>query len=272
MLLHKGTAVGVDPACSGLNLLWSTGLLSGLIAAIFRLNWRGLFALCPAALLLALLGNSLRAAILFYPEAGIVSMPHILHSGIGLVVAGFVFLPLIRLARYFSRPAAIPGPTYMLPTWPLCVVGLLAGITPFISKLDTIVTTSSPIALTEYQGQALTQIPLTLGEEKFYGNFPGSIAIYEGEGFKLIIRKVSRATRKLHPASHCLRAEGFLVGEKSVVESDEGKWLEYFVERNGDKFRVRERVANSTLEKTGRKFPNGSGMRFSIPEKGRGRQ
>ena len=242
MLLHEGTTVGVDPACSGLNLLWSTGLLTGLIAAIFRLDWRGILALGPAALLLSLMGNSVRAAILFFPEAGIVAMPHSFHSGIGLVVAGLVFLPLIRLARHFSRPLAIAGTEFALPRWPMCVVALLAGIVPFFSERETSVGLPPSMTLTEYRGRALIPVPLTPVEEKFYGNFPGSIAIYEGDEFKLIVRKVSRATRKLHPAHHCLRAEGFEVAEKSVIESDDGKWLEYVAERDGEEFRIRERI------------------------------
>ncbi|MDE0836675.1 MAG: hypothetical protein OSA84_10030 [Akkermansiaceae bacterium] len=69
---------------------------------------------------------------------------------------------------------------------------------------------------------------------------------HEGHGFKLIVREVSRATRLLHPASHCLRAEGFAIGEKSQTTDDEGNaWLTYTASRNGGTWRVRERITRA---------------------------
>ena len=101
---------------------------------------------------------------------------------------------------------------------------------------------NNPPVLTSYQGTPVTRIALSPTEKNFYGNFPGSIAVYGAADFKLIVRQVNRATRKLHPASHCMRAEGFRIGEKRVVEENRKRWLSYSVTRGGDTFFVKENI------------------------------
>ena len=52
-----------------------------------------------------------------------------------------------------------------------------------------------------------------------------------------------RATLKLHPASHCLRAEGFGIGTETVVEDKDGtRWLSYKVTRNREVFQVKKQI------------------------------
>ncbi len=282
-LLCGGRVVGVDPACSGMNMLWSTGLLTALLAVVFSLRWRGVAALGIVALVLALAGNSLRAAILFFPEAGLVEMPHVLHAGIGIAISGGCFLVLIRLARKLfglllpavafgnaarCEPVGIGTARYdrsqspavgsrlphgkrqqatrsPKPAAALCltIAALLVVVASLFSVKETQKAEAIPNVLKSYQGTTVTRIPLTPAEGKFYGNFPGSIAVYEGEDFKLIVRQVNIATRKLHPASHCLRAEGFRIGEKTVEGKVGEHWLCYTVTRNSETFQVRERIS-----------------------------
>lgn len=248
-LLYEGTVVGVDPACSGMNMLWSTGLLTALLAAVFSLRWRNMFPLGIAALGLSLAGNSLRAAILFFPEAGIVEMPHLLHPGIGVVIAGGCFLVLMKLARRFSVRGALTlvGESSALGTHRPAVMLLItaAPLVLLASLFSGEITDQPPInppVLTSYQGTPVTRTDLSPTEKNFYGNFPGSIAVYGAADFKLIVRQVNRATRKLHPASHCLRAEGFRIGEKRVVEINRNRWLSYSVTRGGNTLFVKENI------------------------------
>ena len=244
-LFYEGRVVGVDAACSGMNMLWSTGLLTALLAALFSLGWRNLLPLGLAALSLALAGNSLRATILFFPEAGLVKMPHLLHPGIGIAIAGGSFLLLMKLARKLSPPGALPSggvcKTHALPA--LFGASILVFLTSLFSKNVTHPTPPEPPLLTHYQGAPLTQIPLTPAEKNFYGNFPGSIAVYESADFKLIVRRVNRATRKLHPASHCLRAEGFRIGEKTVIDEGRALWISYSAIRDSDSYLVTEHIS-----------------------------
>lgn len=108
------------------------------------------------------------------------------------------------------------------------------------------------MVLTSFQGVPVTRVALNEAEATFYRDFPGTIAVYESGHDKLIVRRVNRATRKLHPASHCLRAEGFRIGEETVVEDGEGRWVSYTVTRNGENFQVKEHV---TCPASGRSWP-----------------
>lgn len=259
-LLHEGRVIGVDPACSGMNLLWNTALLTGWLAAAFSLRWRSLFPLGSAALALALAGNSLRAAILFFPEAGIVEMPHILHAGIGIIIAGGCFLVLMKLARNKGLSSAArqsqPFPKSYLAAGAspsLLATALLVLLASTFSKSQNPQSLPEPELLTSYQGVPVTRLSLNEAEENFYRNFPGTIAVYEAGYDKLIVRRVNRATRKLHPASHCLRAEGFGIGEETVEEDGKGgRWLSYAITRNGEISHVKEHI---TCPASGRSWP-----------------
>ncbi len=261
MLLHGENVVGVDPACSGLNMLWTAGLFTGLLASVFSLTWRKIFPLGLAALMISLTANSLRASLLFFPESGLIEMPHILHPVVGLVIAAGALAGLAKLARFLAErncdlesataTAAesqdnSPGRSRFLNrgSFPmLTIAALCAAAAPLFSLTDASGKISNAPQIHQFEGQPVTQVALSAVEENFYADFPGSIAVYEGSGFKLTVRHVTRATRKLHPASHCLRAEGFSIGEKSTRTDDAGhRWLTYTARRNGSKWTVSERI------------------------------
>jgi exosortase/archaeosortase family protein len=248
-LLYGGNVVGVDPACSGLNLLWTSGLFTALLGTIFSLSWRKMFPLGFAALAISLLSNSLRASLLFFPESGLVEMPHILHPAIGLVFAGSAFWVLAKLARVLSNPKQHPiilPPSARRPL-ALTIAALCAAAAPSFSGTDIAQRSHNAPEIDHFYGHPITKIALSPVEENFYAHFPGSIAIYEGRDFKLIVREVTRATRKLHPASHCLRAEGFHIGDKTTITDDEeNRWLTYTASRNGNEWNVRERITQKT--------------------------
>ncbi|QTN32299.1 archaeosortase/exosortase family protein [Akkermansiaceae bacterium] len=244
VLLHGENVVGVDPACSGLNMLWTAGLFTGLLASAFSLGWRKIFPLGLAALAISLAANSIRASLLFFPESGLIEMPHILHPVIGLVIAALALAGLAKLARGLAdreKPSAAP-PSPHSPL-ALTIAAVCAAAAPLFSMAKPPDEISSAPPLHRFGGQPVTQVALTAAEENFYADFPGYIAVYEGDGFKLTVRHVTRATRKLHPASHCLRAEGFSIGEKTTRTDDAGgHWLTYTATRNGIPRTVRERI------------------------------
>lgn len=257
-LLHNGNVVGVDPACSGLNLLWTSGLFTALLATLFHLPWKKLPLFAAAALTISLAANSIRATLLFFPESGLIAMPHILHPAIGLATAALAFLILMRLARSLAgKPLTLP---YTPPSrkfhFALICTALLAIPASLLSNSESLTKPTKAELLTSYQGEALTPLALTPAEEKFYTNFPGSVAIYEGHSFKLIVRTVTRATRKLHPASHCLRAEGFHISEKTQTNLPDGsRWLTYTATRNGAQWLIREHIAQTDGDKQWSEIP-----------------
>ncbi|WP_112383124.1 MULTISPECIES: archaeosortase/exosortase family protein [Sphingomonas] len=93
-----------DGPCSGVRMLWALLVLASLAGAVERaspLRFAGLLAVATAV---ALAGNALRAASLFYVEAGFVAVPggHAMHEAVGLAaftVAAAAAVPLLSRRR-----------------------------------------------------------------------------------------------------------------------------------------------------------------------------
>ena len=98
-LIHDGTAVGVDPPCSGVRMLWASVFLAAAVAGKLALSWRGTIELGLVAFLLAIFANAIRASLLFFPEAKLVSLPRWTHEAIGNVCFAAGVILLIAAAR-----------------------------------------------------------------------------------------------------------------------------------------------------------------------------
>jgi exosortase len=86
LLNWGGQVISIDVPCSGVKMLWAGMYLTYTLAA-----WRGLSAWSTVAaigwaLCVVVLGNAVRAAALFYTEAGILPLPAWTHAGIGMMV------------------------------------------------------------------------------------------------------------------------------------------------------------------------------------------
>lgn len=96
---------------------------------------------------------------------------------------------------------------------------------------------------THFEGRALTQLPLSERERRFGDDFPGRIARFTDGRREVIIRFVTDATRKLHPASDCFSGIGYSVRPLPLRVDDAGaRWGSFTAERGGEKFRVYERI------------------------------
>jgi hypothetical protein len=61
----------------------------------------------------------------------------------------------------------------------------------------------------------------------------------------VILRRVTTATRRLHPSGDCLKAAGYELGEASVVRStDGGEWSRFTATGDGRRLRVHERIVS----------------------------
>jgi hypothetical protein len=63
----------------------------------------------------------------------------------------------------------------------------------------------------QYEGRALTQLPLTDRETAFVHDFPGRVGRFTDGRREIIIRWVGAPTRMLHPAADCLRGSGYSI-------------------------------------------------------------
>lgn len=99
-----GQYIWIDAPCSGVQMLWVGYYLTFTLACLYGLGrWKTVGAMLLACLAV-LLGNALRAAALFYIEAGIVVAPAWTHTGIGMVV-------------FLGIALSISGSMYALQKW-----------------------------------------------------------------------------------------------------------------------------------------------------------
>lgn len=107
-LLWRGEMVQFDAPCSGVNMLWAGLLLTLAVCLAFRFDLVRTLAAVALSVALTLVANVLRAASLFYVEAGVIGdVPAWWHEGIGLaafVLCAAATLHLLTRLRDGGRP------------------------------------------------------------------------------------------------------------------------------------------------------------------------
>jgi hypothetical protein len=132
-----------------------------------------------------------------------------------------------------------------------CVIALLA---PWLAAAPITAgggnaATAFPGWPTHFEGRPLTQLPLTEREERFGSGFPGQIARFTDGRRELVVRFVTGATRRLHPASDCFAGIGYRVRPLPLkVDADGTRWGGFTAERGGERFLVRERIYSDAGE------------------------
>lgn len=97
-----------------------------------------------------------------------------------------------------------------------------------------------------FEGAALTQLPLSPIEERFGQNFPGRLGRFSDGRREIILRWVASATRKLHPAADCFKANGYTLVPLPLSVKDGERWSGFSAARGKQKFEVRERIVDAT--------------------------
>jgi hypothetical protein len=60
-----------------------------------------------------------------------------------------------------------------------------------------------------FEERPLTELPLTGRDQRFADDFPGRVGRFTDGTREIILRFTTEATRRLHPASDCLKAIGY---------------------------------------------------------------
>lgn len=98
-----GRLIWVDAPCSGIRMLWVGLFVACALACLYELRPLKTLLALGAAFVLILSGNVLRAAALFYIEAGVVMAPPWAHDYVGVVsfaaVAGFISITIRQIGR-----------------------------------------------------------------------------------------------------------------------------------------------------------------------------
>lgn len=246
-----GKTIGVDPACSGVRMLWHALAAAMALAAIHRLSWRATIIAAFLAVGLVIPANTLRAALLAVKETG--HLPENLpgHGAIGLAGFGVVLLPLWFAISSRARPA--------LPHQPALPAGRAGGVlfacAAVLAPLLALTTPRTPgpaelgkpPSLFTYQGLTLPLRPLpqTAAESAFAKSFPGTLSSHRWGDAQVILRRVKVATRRLHPSADCLRAAGFATTDAFVVSLGDGsRWARFHATKDGLRLTVHERITS----------------------------
>lgn len=128
---------------------------------------------------------------------------------------------------------------------PFCILCMLAGIAPLATgKLNFVQQAQTfPGWPDSVNGKPLRQLPLTERESVFLKSFPGRIGRFTDGQREYILRWLTHATRKLHPASDCLRGVGYQIKPLAIeVDLNQVQWGAFQASREGEQLRVYERI------------------------------
>jgi len=86
----------------------------------------------------------------------------------------------------------------------------------------------------DIEGRRLMELPMTPREAAFADGFPGRIGRFTDGRREVILRYVASPTRKLHPASDCLRGVGYAVSPLPGKRAADGALMGCFAAVRGE--------------------------------------
>lgn len=215
--------VFVDAPCSGVRMLTVSLLLAGVVGVAFQKRFGATVVLAGLAILLALLGNCVRAIVLFAFGAA-AEQGTFTHDFVGIAVFLTCALMLVLAAsggtrggRELESSVVFVGSSVSRSTFPrLACLAVLASIGVLLP-----VPASQVVVRQTLDGEV--RWPAVLGERAIEYQVPSpELARYfesspvqmregkvVGSHLRVLVRQVNRATRDLHPSEHCYRALGF---------------------------------------------------------------
>ena len=96
--------VVVDAPCSGIKMLWVGAFVTCALSVALDLSLRRCLLAGLGALIVIVGGNALRAAALFYSEAGLVAIPRWAHDAAGLAVFAGIAASIAALTLHLAPP------------------------------------------------------------------------------------------------------------------------------------------------------------------------
>src|SRR5712671_6872729 len=108
--------------------------------------------------------------------------------------------------------------------WSSLAIGLAAiaaAAAPFYPT-----TVARPITVadwpSDYDGRAITHLAAAPEDRLLARNFPGSLARFSDGHRQIVLRRVTAATRQLHPARDCYRALGYAIAAAPMRIAPDG--------------------------------------------------
>jgi hypothetical protein len=124
-----------------------------------------------------------------------------------------------------------------------CVCAALApGLSPTAPRVRP-AQRIAPHWPSHFQGQMLTELPLSAREAVFLAGFPGAVARFTDGEHDIVMRWVTQPTRRLHPAEDCYRGLGYSIGASRIVTDNSGtRWRCFDARRKQDGREVCEQL------------------------------
>jgi len=98
-----------------------------------------------------------------------------------------------------------------------------------------------------FEGRPLTPLPLGERDAAFARGFPGQVGRFQNGERQVVLRHVTRATRRLHPAADCFRGSGHEVRPLPVRRGADGRdWSCFAAKRRAQSLRVCERIEDAS--------------------------
>lgn len=159
--------------------------------------------------------------------------------------SGALYWPTRRRQSLCRLTAAAPSLKALLGFLAVCVLGAWIPTLATVSRYDP--------STEEFPGWEAAPLPSHLTpvmpgerEARFAEGFPGKIGVFTDGERTFIARWIRTPTRKLHPASDCLRALGYGLRPGPLFAGADGThWGTSRAEKCGRSLRVRERILDS---------------------------
>lgn len=248
MLDFQSRLIWVDAPCSGMKMIWVGSFFTAILLCSGNLRGGRAAALGAVSFGAMFFANVIRATFLFFLEAFFPAYPHFAHGAIGVLcfaaMAGAVYF--VRSSLESEREEATP-PVRAGSRAVFAATLALAALAAFAPKLSPeplfADATETEIHWPQtWRNEPLSELPLTEKERFFSRDFPGAIKRYRTGRGELIVRRVNQSTRKLHPASDCLRASGFEVTPLPAELIDGALWSCSRTEKGETRLKVCELI------------------------------
>ena len=261
--LHFGEqSIWIDAPCSGVRMLWAGFFLTALLVNVYNFRFRRSLVAFAAAFAIILAGNIFRAAGLFYLEAGLIELPAFAHEAIGttafiITCAGIVFAVFKLKSLAVDEPMTEPDEKTAFDGFTRQQTALFASVCMAAAVAPFVLWTAAPVKTnpvtaefpTVYEQRALQPLELTEHEQYFMQDFPGETRRYTDGSREFIIRYLTEATRKLHPASDCLAAIGYEIKPLPLkIDAEKQKWSCFTADKGTESLKVCERIYTETGE------------------------
>ena len=128
-----------------------------------------------------------------------------------------------------------------------CAIAALVPLLSAQSKDQANTVGAFPGWPAQFEGRALTALPLTELEKRFANDFPGQIGRFTDGKREIVIRWLTEATRKLHPSSDCFQGLGYTINPLALRRDDNGSlWSSFEATKGNEQLRVYERIHNES--------------------------